>query len=219
MHAGVEIAVASTKAFSNTIMIYYLLALKFARQRGMSKEDGAKFIQEILHQPALIRETLKNSKKMKTLAKKYSKAKDFLFLGRGLMHPIAMEGALKLKEISYIHAEAFASGEIKHGPIALVNEKTPSVFLVPDDYTRDMVISNIKEVKARKGPVIAIGVEGDKDLESIVDEFVAVPKVENKDFYALPMLVLCQLFAFYMAKELGCDVDQPRNLAKSVTTR
>lgn len=219
MHAGVEIAVASTKAFSNTIMIYYLLALKFARQRGMSKEDGAKFIQEILHQPALIRETLKNSKKMKALAKKYSKAKDFLFLGRGLMHPIAMEGALKLKEISYIHAEAFASGEIKHGPIALVNEKTPSVFLVPDDYTRDMVISNIKEIKARKGPVIAIGVEGDKDLESIVDEFVAVPKVENKDFYALPMLVLCQLFAFYMAKELGCDVDQPRNLAKSVTTR
>ena len=135
------------------------------------------------------------------------------------MYPIAMEGALKLKEISYIHAEAFASGEIKHGPIALVNENTPSVFLVPDDCTRPMVISNIKEIKARKGPVIAIGVEGDKELESIVDDFVSVPKIENKDFYALPMLVLCQLFAFYMAKELGCDVDQPRNLAKSVTTR
>ncbi len=219
MHAGVEIAVASTKAFSNTVMIYYLLALKFARQRGMSKEDGAKFIQSILQQPRLVRESLKNSKKMEALAKKYSKANDFLFLGRGLMYPIAMEGALKLKEISYIHAEAFASGEIKHGPIALVNENTPSVFLVPDDYTREMVISNIKEIKARKGPVIAIGVEGDKDLESMVDDFVAVPKVENKDFYALPMLVLCQLFAFYMAKELGCDVDQPRNLAKSVTTR
>ena len=219
MHAGVEIAVASTKAFSNTVMIYYLLALKFARQRGMSKECGIKFIESILQQPRLIRESLKNSKKIEVLAKKYSKANDFLFLGRGLMYPIAMEGALKLKEISYIHAEAFASGEIKHGPIALVNENTPSVFLVPDDCTRPMVISNIKEIKARKGPVIAIGVEGDKELESIVDDFVSVPKIENKDFYALPMLVLCQLFAFYMAKELGCDVDQPRNLAKSVTTR
>ena len=219
MHAGVEIAVASTKAFSNTVMIYYLLALKFARQRGMSKEDGAKFIQSILQQPRLVKEALKNSKKMEELAKKYSGAKDFLFLGRGLMYPIAMEGALKLKEISYIHAEAFASGEIKHGPIALVNENTPSVFLVPDDYTREMVISNIKEIKARKGLVIAIGTEGDKELESMVDDFVAVPKIENKDFYALPMLTLCQLFAFYMAKELGCDVDQPRNLAKSVTTR
>lgn len=219
MHAGVEIAVASTKAFSNTIMIYYLLALKFARQRGMSKEDGCKYIESILQQPRLIQEALKNNKKMEKLAKKYSKAKDFLYLGRGLMYPIAMEGALKLKEISYVHAEAFASGEIKHGPIALVNEETPSIFLVPDDYTRPMVISNIKEIKARKGPVVAIGVEGDTELESMVDDFIAVPKVENKDFYALPMLVLCQFFAFYMAKELGCDIDQPRNLAKSVTTR
>ena len=217
IHAGPEIAVASTKAFSNTLIIYYLLALKFARQRGMSREDGEKFIKEILHQPELIKAALAQKDKIHAIAKKYCNAKDFLFLGRGLMYPIALEGALKLKEISYIHAEAFASGEIKHGPIAMVNENAPSVFLVPDDFLREKVISNIKEIKARKGPVIAIGVEGDKELESIVDDFIPVPKVENAAFYALPMVAVCQLFAFYCARELGKDVDQPRNLAKSVT--
>ncbi len=217
IHAGPEIAVASTKAFSNTLIIYYLLALKFARQRGMSKEDGATFIKRIMEQPRLVKAALQNSEKIHALAKKYCNAKDFLFLGRGLMYPIALEGALKLKEISYIHAEAFAAGEIKHGPIALVNEGTPSVFLVPDDFLREKVISNIKEIKARKGPVIAIGTEGDTELESIVDDFIAVPKVENAAFYALPMVAVCQLFAFYCARELGRDVDQPRNLAKSVT--
>lgn len=217
IHAGPEIAVASTKAFSNTLIVYYLLALKFARQRGMSRDEGAKYIQLLMQQPRLVKEALKNNKKVHEIAKKYCRCNDFLFLGRGLMYPIAMEGALKLKEISYIHAEAFASGEIKHGPIALVNENTPSVFLVPDDFLREKVISNIKEIKARKGPVIAIGVEGDKEVEAIVDDFIAVPKVENPIFYALPMVAVCQLFAFHCARELGRDVDQPRNLAKSVT--
>ena len=217
IHAGPEIAVASTKAFSNTLIIYYLLALKFARQRGMSREDGEKFIKEILHQPELMKAAIAQKDKIREIAKKYCHASDFLFLGRGLMYPIALEGALKLKEISYIHAEAFASGEIKHGPIAMVNENAPSVFLVPDDFLREKVISNIKEIKARKGPVIAIGVEGDTELESIVDDFIPVPKVENSAFYALPMVSVCQLFAFYCARELGKDVDQPRNLAKSVT--
>lgn len=217
IHAGPEIAVASTKAFSNTLIIFYLLTLKFARQRGMSKEDGLKFIQQIMHQPLALKSVLNNKDKIHSIAKKYCNSKDFLFLGRGLMYPIALEGALKLKEISYIHAEAFAAGEIKHGPIAMVNEVTPSVFLVPDDFLREKVISNIKEIKARKGPVIAIGVEGDKELESIVDDFIPVPKLENSIFYAIPMVVACQLFAFFCAKELGKDVDQPRNLAKSVT--
>lgn len=217
IHAGPEIAVASTKAFSNTLIIYYLLALKFARQREMSKEDGAKYVKHITELPRLVTETLKNSSAIKKIAKKYAHCKDFLYLGRGLMYPIALEGALKLKEISYVHAEAFAAGEIKHGPIALVNEHTPSVFLVPDDFLREKVISGIKEIKSRKGPVIAIGVEGDKELESIVDEFIPVPKIENPAFYAIPMVVVCQLFAFYVAQELNCDVDQPRNLAKSVT--
>lgn len=217
IHAGPEIAVASTKAFSNTLIIFYLLTLKLARMRGMSKEDGEKFIKQIMRQPALVRDVLSQKEKIKNLAKKYSFAHDFLFLGRGLMYPIALEGALKLKEISYIHAEAFASGEIKHGPIAMVNEKTPSVFLVPDDFLREKVISNIKEIKSRKGPVIAIGTEGDDELKGIVDDFIAVPKVENPAFYAIPFAVVCQLFALFTAKELGKDVDQPRNLAKSVT--
>lgn len=217
IHAGPEIAVASTKAFSNTVTIFYLLALKFARQRGMSKEEGIEYIKQINALPELMKKALLNKEKIHGIAKKYCKCKDFLYLGRGLMYPIALEGALKLKEISYIHAEAFASGEIKHGPIAMVNENTPSVFLVPDDFLREKTISNIKEIKARKGPVIAIGVEGDSELESIADEFIAVPKIQNPSFYALPMVEICQLFAFYCAKELGRDVDQPRNLAKSVT--
>ena len=183
----------------------------------MSKEDGINFINQIVQLPRLVKQTILQKDKIKKIAEKYSKADDFLFLARGLLYPIALEGALKLKEISYIHAEAFAAGEIKHGPIAMVNEKVPSVFLVPDDFLREKVISNIKEIKARKGPVIAIGVEGDKELESIVDDFIPVPKVENPVFYALPMVTVCQLFAFYSAQCLGRDVDQPRNLAKSVT--
>ncbi len=217
IHAGPEIAVASTKAFSNTLIIYYLLALKLARQRGMSREDGEKFIRQITALPDFIRNALKNREKIHATAKKYCNCRDFLFLGRGMMYPIALEGALKLKEISYIHAEAFAAGEIKHGPIAMVNENAPSVFLVPDDFLREKVISNIKEIKSRKGPVIAIGVEGDTELESIVDDFIPVPRTENAAFYALPMVAVCQLFAFYCARELERDVDQPRNLAKSVT--
>ena len=218
IHAGPEIAVASTKAFSNTLIIYYLLALKFARQRNMSLEEGMKFISNIQAQPRLVKKALEQKNKIHEIAKKYCHSENFLFLGRGLMYPIAMEGALKLKEITYIHAEAFASGEIKHGPLALVNEKTPSVFLVTDDFLREKVISNIKEIKARKGPVIAIGVEGDKELEELCEDFIPVPKVENSAFYALPMVAVCQLFALYCAEELGRDVDQPRNLAKSVTT-
>lgn len=217
IHAGPEIAVASTKAFSNTLIIYYLLALKFARQRNMSQEEGNLFIKQIMMQPRLINAALAQKGTIEKIAKKYCNCPNFLYLGRGLMYPIALEGALKLKEISYIHAEAFASGEIKHGPIALVNENTASVFLVPDDYLREKVISNIKEIKARKGPVIAIGVEGDEELKSICDDFIPVPKVENSAFYAIPMVTVCQLLAFYCAKELGRDVDQPRNLAKSVT--
>lgn len=217
IHAGPEIAVASTKAFSNTLTVYYLLALKFARQRGMSREDGLEYIRQISEIPSVLRKTFENKEKIHGIAKKYCRCEDFLFLGRGMMYPIALEGALKLKEISYIHAEAFAAGEIKHGPIAMVNENAPSVFLVPDDFLREKMISGIKEIKARKGPVIAIGVEGDTEIESIVDDFIAVPKIKNPSFYAIPMVAVCQLFAFYCARELGRDVDQPRNLAKSVT--
>ena len=140
IHAGPEIAVAATKSFSNTIMIFYLIALKLARQRGMSKEEGKKFIEQILKQSEVIEQVLLKKDQINTIAKKYSKYKDFLFLGRGFMYPIAMEGALKLKEISYIHAESFAAGEIKHGSISLINENMPSMFLVPNDHLREKVI-------------------------------------------------------------------------------
>lgn len=217
IHAGPEIAVAATKSFSNTIMIFYLIALKLARQRGMSKEDGVKFIEQIIKQPEIIKQVLLQKNKINEIAKKYCNYKDFFFLGRGFMYPIAMEGALKLKEISYIHAESFAAGEIKHGSISLINENMPSLFLVPNDHLREKIISNIKEIKARKGKVIAVGIEGDNELENIVDDFIAIPKLDNPIFYALPMNVVLQLFALFVSQHLNRDIDQPRNLAKSVT--
>lgn len=217
IHAGPEIAVASTKAFSNTLVIFYLLALKLGRERALSRDEGDAFIREILALPRRVEGIIAKKGQIEALAKKYYKSDNFLFLGRGILYPIALEGALKLKEISYIHSEAFAAGEIKHGPIALVNEETPSVFLVGEGVLREKTISNIKEVKARRGRVIVIGVEGDEEVKNIADDFIGVEKCQNSDFYTIPFAVVCQLFAFYCAKLKGCDVDQPRNLAKSVT--
>jgi glucosamine--fructose-6-phosphate aminotransferase (isomerizing) len=150
---------------------------------------------------------LSRSRSIRTLAGKYCGYKDFLFLGRGINYPVAMEGALKLKEISYIHAEGYSAAELKHGPIALINEETPSVFLVPEDSLRDKIISNMKEVKSRKGRVIAVTVEGD---------VIEVPR-SSECFYPLLMVIPLQLLAYHCAVLLGRDVDQPRNLAKSVT--
>lgn len=217
IHAGPEIAVASTKAFINTLVVYYLLTLKMARARAMSSNDGAKFISAIENIPNTITNVLNQKDKIRDIAQKYCHAHDFLFLGRGILYPIALEGALKLKEISYIHAEGFAAGEIKHGPIAMVNSETPSVFFVDDSYLREKTISNIKEVKARGGKVIVIGVESDNQVMNLADDFIGVQKVSNSDFYAIPMAVVAQLFAYYCARALNRDVDQPRNLAKSVT--
>jgi glucosamine--fructose-6-phosphate aminotransferase (isomerizing) len=150
------------------------------------------------------------------VAVKYAHHENFLFLGRGLLYPVALEGALKLKEISYIHAEGYSAAEIKHGPIALINEQTPSMFLVPKDGLRDKVINSIKEVKARNGKVIAVAVDGDKEITDIVDEVIWVPE-SHPILHPFLMVIPLQLFAFYTAMELKRDVDQPRNLAKSVT--
>jgi glucosamine--fructose-6-phosphate aminotransferase (isomerizing) len=150
------------------------------------------------------------------LAKKYARYQNFLFLGRGINYPVAMEGALKLKEISYIHAEGYSAAEIKHGPIALINEQTPSLFLVSDDSLRDKVITSMKEVKARRGKVIAVAVEGDEEVADIADDYLYIPHTEEL-MYPFLMVVPLQLFAYYCALELGRNVDQPRNLAKSVT--
>jgi glucosamine--fructose-6-phosphate aminotransferase (isomerizing) len=217
IHSGPEIAVASTKAFTSQLTAFYLFALLIARMRDMSYENGLQFIEALEGVPQAIAGLLADQQDhILTLARKYSDAEDFLFLGRGINYPVALEAALKLKEVSYIHAEGYSAAEIKHGPIALINEKTPSVFLVPDDGLRSKVISNMKEVKARAGKVIAVGVEGDTDVQSIADDMITVPRTLEV-MYPFLMVVPLQLLSYYMALELGRNVDQPRNLAKSVT--
>lgn len=216
IHSGPEIAVASTKAFTSQLSALYLFTLLLARMRHMSFEAGLRFMRDMERIPDLVQEVLTRTERVQELAKKYAHAKNFLFLGRGINYPVALEGALKLKEISYIHAEGYSAAEIKHGPIALINEETPSLFIVPDDGLRDKVISNMKEVKARNGKVIALGVDGDNELADIADDVMFVPKT-NELLYPYLTVVPLQLFAYYTALELGRNVDQPRNLAKSVT--
>jgi glucosamine--fructose-6-phosphate aminotransferase (isomerizing) len=216
IHSGPEIAVASTKAFSSQITVFYLFSLLLGRMRDLSFEAGKGFIQDLQSVPAKIQTILSRSGSIRELARKYCGYKDFLFMGRGINYPVAMEGALKLKEISYIHAEGYSAAELKHGPIALINDETPSVFLVPDDSLRDKIISNMKEVKSRKGRVIAVGVEGDGEVADIADDLIEVPRI-SEPFYPLLMVVPMQLMAYHSAVHLGRDVDQPRNLAKSVT--
>ncbi len=216
IHSGPEIAVASTKAFTSQMTVFHIFTLLMARMRNMSYEQGAQIAKELEAIPGYVSQILAEKEQIRALATKYSWAKDVLFLGRGINYPVALEGALKLKEISYIHAEGYSAAEIKHGPIARINERTPSVFLVPDDRLRDKVISNMKEVKARAGKVIAVCSQGDDEVASIADDTIQVPRV-HEIVSPFVMVVPLQLFAYYCALELGRDVDQPRNLAKSVT--
>ncbi|MFP4407735.1 MAG: glutamine--fructose-6-phosphate transaminase (isomerizing) [Alkalispirochaetaceae bacterium] len=216
IHSGPEIAVASTKAFTSQLTVFYLFTLLMARMRDMGLESGMRFVRELESVPTRVQEILDRKEEILALAKKYAHSPDLLFLGRGINYPVALEGALKLKEISYIHAEGYSAAEIKHGPIALINEETPSVFIVPDDGLREKVISNMKEVKARNGTVIALAVEGDREIGDIADDVFYVPKADEL-VYPFLMVVPMQLFSYYCALELGRNVDQPRNLAKSVT--
>ena len=216
IHSGPEIAVASTKAFTSQMTAMYIFTLIMARLRNMSFEDGLEFIDEMEAVPEKLKIIFKSAPEIEAIAKKYCHTESFLFLGRGINYPVAMEGALKLKEISYIHAEGFSAAEIKHGPIALINEKTPSLFLVTDDRLHDKIISNMKEVKSRGGKIIAVAAEGDKDVYGIADDVIEVPKTVEY-IYPFLMSVPLQLLAYYSALELGRDVDQPKNLAKSVT--
>lgn len=216
VHSGPEIAVASTKAFTSQLAAFYLVALAMARMHDMSHHEGVRFLESLRTVPALVKKTLGLRDHIQKIAKKYAHTKDFLFLGRGILYPIAMEGALKLKEISYIHAEGYAAGEIKHGPIALISPETPSIFLVPNDHLREKTITSMKEIKARGGPVIAIAEEGDELVASIADDYIPVPPSDSR-FQPFTMVIPVQLFAYFCALELGRDVDQPRNLAKSVT--
>lgn len=216
IHSGPEIAVASTKAFTSQITVFYLFTLLMARMKHLSWEAGKDFIRDLEEIPSKVAEVLAGADHIRKVAEKYAHVKNFLFMGRGINYPVALEGALKLKEISYIHAEGYSSAEIKHGPIALINEETPSVFLVANDHLRDKIISNMKEVKARKGKLIAVAVEGDREVEEIADDVIFIPKTHEL-FYPYLMVTPVQLFAYYIALKLGRDVDQPRNLAKSVT--
>ncbi len=215
--AGPEIGVASTKAFVTQLVVLMLFALKLARIKGtMSVQELKGILKEILKIPKLIESILKKNDKIRELAKKYYSSAHFLYLGRGINFPIALEGALKLKEISYIHAEAYAAGEMKHGPIALIDEKMPSFFICPKSRTYEKIVSNMEEVKARNGRIIALATEGDNKLRRLADDIFYVPMADE---YILPpvLVVPLQLFAYHIAVLKGTDVDQPRNLAKSVT--
>ena len=216
-HAGPEISVASTKAFTTQLTALYLLAIYLGRRRGnLSKEFSRKLIADIVNLPSLIQDMIKGADDIERLAKTYSHARDFLYLGRGINYPIALEGALKLKEISYIHAEGYPAGEMKHGPIALIDEHMPVVVLLPKDQVYDKTLSNLKEVEARGGRIIALTDAPSSELQQIVCETVRIPST-NPLLMPILMTIPLQLLAYYVAIHRGTDVDQPRNLAKSVT--
>jgi glutamine---fructose-6-phosphate transaminase (isomerizing) len=216
LHAGPEIGVASTKAFTSQVAALALFTLYLARRRNLSILEGRKLVKALQALPGQVKEILEQHDAIRTLAERYKDAPNFLYLGRGYQFPVALEGALKLKEVSYIHAEGYPAAEMKHGPIALIDERMPVVFLAPHDGVYHKVVSNIEEVKARDGQVIAVVSDGAVELDGKVDHFIRVPDTHPA---LLPILtsVPLQLLAYHIAVLRGCDVDQPRNLAKSVT--
>jgi glucosamine--fructose-6-phosphate aminotransferase (isomerizing) len=216
IHAGPEIAVASTKAFTSQVTVLLLMALLLGRMKHLPLSQGKQFVQDLLQVPAQMQQLLEKSAEIRTMALKYKNMKNMLYLGRGINYPVALEGALKLKEISYIHAEGFAAGDIKHGPLALVCEETPSVFILARGETHDKVIANIQEVKARKGRVIVVANYPEPRLENLADDIILVPET-REELSPLLTVIPLQLMAYYIAEALGRDIDQPRNLAKSVT--
>ena len=215
-HAGPEIGVASTKAFSSQLIVLALITLLVARKKDMSLVDGQKIVEEMKKLPGKIRQILKLNDEIEAIAEKFKDAKNFLYLGRGYNFPVALEGALKLKEISYIHAEGYPAAEMKHGPIALIDENMPTVFIAPKDSTYDKIISNIEETKARKGIIIGIASENDENIDRLVDYSIKIPDTIRMLMPILSVIPL-QLLAYHIAVKKGLNVDQPRNLAKSVT--
>jgi len=216
LHAGPEIGVASTKAFTCQVVIMLMMALKFGRSHRLSRQKGLEISKEITEIPKLVEEVLKSAQEIEKIAKKYASVKNAFYIGRGYLYPVALEGALKLKEISYIHAEGYHAAELKHGPIALLEERIPVIALANDVPGKDKIIGNIQECKARKSPVIATATAGDNEIEEHADDVIWIPKCSNF-INPIPTVVALQLFSYYVAKEKGCSIDQPRNLAKSVT--
>jgi glucosamine--fructose-6-phosphate aminotransferase (isomerizing) len=216
LHAGPEIGVASTKAFTSQLTVLALLTLLLGRMRRISQAEGvaiAKALQEI---PAQVQKILKQNKTIKEIASKYRKHTNFLYLGRSYNFPVALEGALKLKEISYVHAEGYPAAEMKHGPIALIDREMPSVIIALRDSLYDKVISTIEEIRARGGRIIAIATEGDRTIKKHAEHVIYIPKTIDMLSPLLSVIPL-QLLAYHCAVQRKCAVDQPRNLAKSVT--
>ena len=216
-HAGMEIGVASTKAFTAQLAVLLMMALKIAKEKGTIDEQRySKLLVEMEEVPEKVESILKNGEELNTIGQKYKDAVNALYLGRGYNFPIALEGALKLKEISYIHAEGYPAAEMKHGPIALVDNELPVVFVATNDEYHTKIVSNIQEIKARKGKVIAIITEGDEEIPGMADDVFAVPPADEIVAPLLSVIPL-QLLSYYIGVAKGCDVDKPRNLAKSVT--
>jgi glucosamine--fructose-6-phosphate aminotransferase (isomerizing) len=220
-HAGPEIGVASTKAFTCQLVALYILAMYLGQVRGtLSDVARKKHIADLLRLPGLLDEVLKTSRQIEDIANRFHNRTDFLYLARGINYPIALEGALKLKEISYIHAEGYPAGEMKHGPIALIDEQMPVVAIAPADHVYEKMLGNIQEVKARGGSIIAITTAGDdtvwRTLNGNTDSIVSIPAVPS-ELAPVVISIPLQLLSYHIAVRRGCDVDQPRNLAKSVT--
>ena len=216
LHAGPEIGVASTKAFTSQVTALTMLALYLGRMRHVSSVRGAEMITELARMPEMVQRTLECNDHVRGIAERYCHCSNFLYLGRQYNFPVALEGALKLKEISYIHAEGYPAAEMKHGPIALVDRDTPSLFIMPRGVLYDKIMSNLEEIRARGGPVIALATEGDTEVAQHADDVVYLPEVPE---YLQPLVTVVplQLLAYHIAVLRGCDVDRPRNLAKSVT--
>ncbi|MDE2079052.1 MAG: glutamine--fructose-6-phosphate transaminase (isomerizing) [Patescibacteria group bacterium] len=215
-HAGPEIGVASTKAFLSQVAVLTLFALFLGRTRGLKEKKAREVAMALTKLPAAAEKVLAQSDAIKAIAEKYKTARDFLYIGRRFSYPMALEGALKMKEISYIHAEGYAAGEMKHGPIALIDESLPTVAIVPKDSVYEKTISNIIEIRARRGPIIAIATEGDGRAKEVADDVIYIPETDE---HLTPILsaIALQLLAYHLAAGKGYNVDKPRNLAKSVT--
>lgn len=216
LHAGPEISVASTKAFTAQVTALLMMALKLGRTRRLSRERGLELIAEIERIPEFVDKVVAQSEAIAKVAEKYAQAADMFFIGRGVLYPTALEGALKIKEVAYVHAEGYQAAELKHGPIALLSEKTPVVALLADIPGKEKTVGNVQECKARQAPVVGIVTEGDADAVAHVDDAIAVPQTSE---WLAPIVnaVALQLFAYHVARLRGCEIDQPRNLAKSVT--
>ena len=216
LHAGPEISVASTKAFTAQVTALLMMALKMGRTRRLSHEEGARLVNEIERIPELVAEVVKQNDAIAEIAEKYAQAKDMFFIGRGSLYPTALEGALKIKEVAYVHAEGYQAAELKHGPIALLSEQTPVVALLADVPGKEKTVGNVQECRARQAPVLGIVTEGDTDAAAHVNDAIFIPRT-SPEIAPIVTVVALQLFAYRVARLRGCEIDQPRNLAKSVT--